>query len=312
MGAFARVLIPFEHRSHNRNFSEYQQTIQQRFLPQNREATGKRMVTGGSAVVLGWVASQKVSGDTLYAAKWNQLISFRKHLPVAVPARAAACEAITNTKGDAKGLSSRKYETPAGRNRELTSEVSITEQRNSIVPSPQSSSSPLVANISLSVTLSWRWPLSEMFQKVQLAAMKNDKFYFVATVTQAHSPCPLSLSLSAILRIPLFALSVPLSCFTPALASLYYCSFIIYQAYYESSSQAPSEGRGGRKAAEKGCSKKRAARTKRQPSTATATLLVLPSPSPSPPSVPRVCARARSRLQFAAWLDIEKLLLFMK
>lgn len=127
MGWFARVLIPFEHRSHNRNFSEYQQTIHQRFLPQNREATGKRMVTGGSAVVLGWVASQKVSGDTLYAAKWNQLISFRKHLPVAVPARAAACEAITNTKGDAKGLSSRKYETPAGRNRELTSEVSITE-----------------------------------------------------------------------------------------------------------------------------------------------------------------------------------------
>lgn len=143
-----------------------------------------------------------------------------------------------------------------------------------------------------------------MFQKVQLAAMKNDKFYFVATVTQAHS-LPLSPS-----RIPLFALSVPLSCFTPALASLYYCSFIIYQAYYESSSQAPSEGRGGRKAAEKGCSKKRAARTKRQPSTATATLLVLPSLSP--PSVPRVCARARSRLQFAAWLDIEKLLLFMK
>lgn len=34
-----------------------------------------------------------------------------------------------------------------------------------------------------------------MFQKVQLAAMKNDKFYFVATVTQAHSPCPLSFSL---------------------------------------------------------------------------------------------------------------------
>lgn len=188
MVAFARVLIPFEHRLYNRNFSEYQQTIQQRFLPQNREATGKRMETGGSAVVLGWVASQKVSGDTLYAAKWNQLISFRKHLPVAVPARAAACEAITNTRGDAKGLSSRKYETPAGRNRVLTSEVSITEQRNSIVPSPQSSSSPLVANISLSVTLSWRWPLSEMFQKVQLAAMKNDKFYFVATVTQAHSP----------------------------------------------------------------------------------------------------------------------------
>lgn len=49
-------------------------------------------------------------------------------------------------------------------------------------------SAPFITNISLSVTLSWRWPLSEMFQKVQLAAMKNDKFYFVATVTQVHPP----------------------------------------------------------------------------------------------------------------------------
>lgn len=110
-------------------------------------------------------------------------------MPVAGGAAGAACEAITNTKGDAKDLSSRKYETPAGRNRVLTSEVSITVQRNPTCHPPPCLSL-LSSNISLSVTLSCRWSLSEMFQKVQLAAMKNDKFYFVATVTQAESQAP--------------------------------------------------------------------------------------------------------------------------
>lgn len=66
-----------------------------------------------------------------------------------------------------------------------------------------------------------RWPLSEMFQKVQLAAMKNDKFHWVATVNAKPNLKPNPKS------------GEPLS---SLLASVYWLSFIIYQAYYESSS----------------------------------------------------------------------------
>jgi len=43
--------------------------------------------------------SKRLCRDTLYAAKWNQLISFRKHLP---DPTTAACTAITSMKRDAE------------------------------------------------------------------------------------------------------------------------------------------------------------------------------------------------------------------
>lgn len=128
----------------------------QHFLPQSPNANRqKRTVCSGvewSGMSFGY--SQLLCRDTLYAAKWNQLISFRKHLP------AAWAAAITNMNSPFLGrrwLSSQKYETPAG--------LKCGEWQ--------------VAGCHLA--------LSEMFQKLQLAAMKNDKFHFVATVTQTQA-----------------------------------------------------------------------------------------------------------------------------